>query len=159
MPGAVGSLLELEGHDARWRCRTAQGRMRFAVGAAEERTGLPSTLDIVPLAGWAARHTRHTHSWGRHWTCPQSARDEPSIEHVLLGQTTCVSRLAQPISEDCTRRGALVMLQIPIATLPRWTFRKSYSLVVLGPNTYQHRRPTTTLSTWAVAVFLFRPQP
>lgn len=27
---------------------------------------------------------------------PASARDEPSVEHVLLGQTTCVSRLVHP---------------------------------------------------------------
>lgn len=65
MSSAVGSLLELEEHDARWRCRTAQGRMRsLGRSRATNRTGHRTP------GGREARHTRHTHSWGRHWTCP-----------------------------------------------------------------------------------------
>lgn len=147
MPGAVGSLLELEDYDAQWRCRTA-----LAWDAGGGGGSLTHAGHRTPGGVGSPAHSAHALSGSSLDVTPRSARDEPSVEHVLLGQTTCVSRLAQPISDE-----TLAMLQIPIATLPRWTSRKSYSLVVLGPN-IKHRRPTTTLSTWAVAVFLFRPQ-
>lgn len=66
--------------------------------------GRRPTLDIEPLTGTATRHARHTHPRGRHWTGAASARDEPSVEHVLLGQTTCVSRVSPPTPHNSGER-------------------------------------------------------
>lgn len=75
----------------RWRCRTSQGGMRSLGDAAEEEERLTNAGHRTP-GGREARQTRHSSLGVVIGRCPQSARDEPSVEHVLLGQTTCVSR-------------------------------------------------------------------